>query len=322
MSPPTAFLAPDLSAALAPVHVDPDGRTAVVHGALVEADGPRLLRAALAVALYERLHTGRTADGTPDEPGERRRSLRDPDLERALGAVVPRADVAVAGRVVAAVPGGAVVALPDARVRVPAKALLGPLPEVGGVVEVAVPAARAGLSPGFFLTQSGGRSPRPPARPDGSARVYVHVPCPEDAAAVWGAVLGVLDDHGGAYRSKVASSARVYPRRDAIVVYSPQARTVAALLADRLAGHPGVGPTTSAFAQRIGHGVAVACEPADDRPGRRGLSFGEHRSVVVADALVSHAAGGGPLDRERAVAEALLAAGVDPRCPARNLPLP
>ncbi|WP_299954164.1 T3SS effector HopA1 family protein [uncultured Modestobacter sp.] len=310
-------LSPALARALDEVHVAPGGRSAVVHGDVIEADSPRALRATLSSTLYRRLHMGQPPAAALGAGADRPRSSRDAPFERALSAAVPHRHTVVRGRVLAEVDGGAVVALPDAVVQVPASALSAPgVP--GDVVEVRVPAARPGLSPGFLLVQSTG-----PARPpgdDGLQRVYVHVPEADRAASVWAEVLSVLAGHGGGHRSKVASSPQAYPRQDAIVVYSGSAAEIAGLLVRRLAGHPGTGASTSPFAEAVGPGVAVASEPADDRAGRRGLSFGEHRCGLVADALVACAMGAGRWDVHGAVAAALVAGRVDPLRPAYNLP--
>lgn len=310
-------ISPALASAVDEVHVSPDGRSAVVHGHIIEADGPRTLRATLAVVLYESLHMGRRT--AADGGAERLRSSRDPEFERALSAAVPHAHTAVRGRVLKKTNGGAVIALPDAVVQVPASALVAPAVP-GTVVEVQVPAARPGLSPGFLLVQSAVPATRQSG--DGLQRVYVHVPEAAQAPTVWAEVLATLDAHGSGYRSKAASSPQAYPRQDAIVVYSGEALEVAGLLVRRLTDHPGLGASTSPFAERVGPGLAVASEPADDRPGRRGLSFGEHRCGLVADALIAHASGNGRGEVHRAVADALLAGGVDPLRPARNVPVP
>ena len=311
-------ISPELASAVDEVHVSPDGRSAVVHGDMIEADEPRTLRATLAVTLYERLHVGHPTD-TTDGRAERLRSARDPGFERVLSAAVPHAHTVVPGRVLKKTDDGAVVALPDAVVQVPANAIRDPAVS-GAVAGVLVPAARPGLSPGFLLVQSPAPMAQQPA--DGLQRVYVHVPEAVHAPAVWAEVLATLATHGGPYRSKVASSPQAYPRQDAIVIYSGEALEVARLLVPRLTGHPGLGTSTSPFAERVGQGVAVASEPADHRPGRRGLSFGEHRCGLVADALITHATGTGRGEVYRAVADALLAGGVDPLRPARNVPAP
>jgi hypothetical protein len=312
-------ISPALARAVDEVHVSSDGRSAVVHGDVIEADGPRTLRASLAVVLYERLHVGHPTATATAGGAERHRSARHPEFERALSTAVPHAHIVVRGRVLKETDGGAVVALPDAVVQVPANALCDAAVP-GTVVEVLVPATRAGLSPGFLLVQSAAPATRQSG--GGLQRVYVHVPEAAHAPTVWAEVLATLDAHGSGYRSKVASSPQAYPRQDAIVVYSGEALEVAGLLVRRLTDHPGLGASTSPFAERVGPGVAVASEPADDRAGRRGLSFGEHRCGLVADAMIAHATGTGPGEVHRAVAEALLAGGVDPLRPARNVPVP
>ncbi|MFW6723037.1 T3SS effector HopA1 family protein [Streptomyces sp. MAR4 CNY-716] len=82
-------------------------------------------------------------------------------------------------------------------------------------------------------------------------------------------------------------------------------------------------PRTSAFARAVAPGVALAWEPEDDRPGYRGMSFGQHRAAVVAGAVLAHARERNP---ERTVhehvTEQVRAAGIDPDAHDRNLNSP
>ncbi|MEV6861386.1 T3SS effector HopA1 family protein [Streptosporangium subroseum] len=50
------------------------------------------------------------------------------------------------------------------------------------------------------------------------------------------------------------------------------------------------GEEVSVFCRRIGPGVAIAWEPDDARPAMRGLSFGQHRAGVLAQALLDRLA--------------------------------
>ncbi|MFD7552808.1 T3SS effector HopA1 family protein [Streptomyces sp. NPDC059578] len=72
---------------------------------------------------------------------------------------------------------------------------------------------------------------------------------------------------------------------------------------------------TSVFARRLAPGVTVAGESDDSRPQTRGLSFGQHRAIVLTQALVR--AGPQPLSPARA-ADALREARIDPLAPYRN----
>jgi hypothetical protein len=66
----------------------------------------------------------------------------------------------------------------------------------------------------------------------------------------------------------------------------------------------------------------VAWEPADPRPGRRNLSFGEHRANVLAEALISQILHKRDKSRETVVMEALIDASIDPRNLARIVGAP
>jgi hypothetical protein len=124
-----------------------------------------------------------------------------------------------------------------------------------------------------------------------------------------------------------------YPRRDALVVYlEDEDAPLATGLAEEVTGLPGVGTDTSVFAHEVAPGVALAWEPADNRPGRPGKSFGQHRAAAVAEGLLRYAhatdatdgllrpaADPAGADAAREVHRSLRAAAVDPAAPARNL---
>lgn len=315
MSAVEAGLCPRLAEALRDVEVSPGALRAVAAGRTVEAESPKDLRQALGNTLYDVLHAGRAE---PEGAGPR--SLRDPVLEERLVAAVPHERTASSGTYLGrAEDTGAVVVLDGVRVRVPDDRL-GPLPAAGEPVAVQLPAARAGLSPGFFLVD-GSRGTR--ARGGATLRVYVHLSGPDAAPAAWAAVLGGLEDLGVPYRAKVLSARRLYPRRDAVVVYlGPSTWWAAERLSEQLADVDGLAEDVSAFGTPLAPGLATAWEPDDPRPGQGGLSFGQHRSLAVAEGLVAHATSPEGPDRETAVAHALREANVDPARPARNLDSP
>lgn len=339
MTVTAATAAPGLNTLLArvldDVHLTDDRLGARVGDRTVEVGKPGDLAGGLAVLLYEHLHSGR-----PERKGPLPRSLRDGRLEERLVAAVPHATTTVVAREVAEHPdGGLLVLLLDGvRVTVPASARVaaGERAAVGGArtdhwsgvarpsgtatpapghVVVRLGAVRPALSPGFLLAD-GSRG-----RPSGGPlfRVYVHIEDAEHAPAVWAAVLGGLEDEGVPYRAKVSSSSLLYPRRDALVCYlAPGAWHAADAVVAAAGGLAGVGDRTSPFVHRLGAGVGAAWEPSDDRPGRTGMSFGEHRALAVAEGLVSHARSVTGRSRTAAVAAALLAANIDPSHPARN----
>src|SRR5262249_37668667 len=80
---------------------------------------------------------------------------------------------------------------------------------------VRLPAARPGLSPGFFLVDGS----RGTTEPGPVLRVYLHLDGPDDAVRLWDTTLRHLEGAAVRYRAKVTSSRRLFPRRDGLVVY-------------------------------------------------------------------------------------------------------
>lgn len=312
----TVNTATTLCSSLANVTVDPDPASfrAWVDGREIEAESTRQLRRLLANALYEELHTGRPPEDSP--PPFR---VRDLDYEQQLANVVPHPETitqAQLHKVVAdadQAPSAALVTLEGLKVWVPYDRLrVTGQPTVGELVTVANDPRRPALSPGFFLVQ-GTR----PHRSRTLLRTYVHIVDPRHTASLWGQVLELLESAQVAYRAKVLSNPTLYPRRDSLVVYlDPAHAGFAHRIAEVADGAPGTAAETSCFTQRLAAGVAIAWEPADDRPGMSGLSFGQHRATVVAEALIEAAHTGQPL--EELLRAELRAANIDPDDVSRN----
>lgn len=266
---------------LAAVHVDADGWTATVGARSVPGGSPAKLRPALIGAMYEVLHVGRA------EEKDLGRIVREDDVEALLARSLPHATTPRRAHVLRRDTVGVLVDLGDVRVRLPDD-LVPQDAATDSVAELALPAARPGLSHGFYLVDG----PRGSARGSlgGLRRIYIHLADPEAAGGVWRAALRVLNDAGVRYRSKALSHREGYPRRDAVVIYLEREDAhLAHDVAGAVAEMPGILAEVSTFAHRIAAGVSVADEPRDPRPQYRELSFGEHRCTVATNALVRHA---------------------------------
>jgi hypothetical protein len=285
------------------------------------AENPRELRNKMSAAVYDILHAGQrsTMTGHPQH-------LRDRALEGVLSARATHRRTRARGTVCAPTiptlpipPGTVLVERDGVRLWVPITALDGAgaalLP--GTPVTFTHAAARPALSPGFFVTDgSRGLDWSGPL-----LRLYVHLLEAAAAPGVWETALRGLEAAGARYRAKILSAPRRYPRRDALVVYLPQPHWHhVPELVERLAGLPGLGDGTSLFTDRVAPGVALAFEPADPDPARRGLSFGQHRSSVLMHALFVAAATG--TDAREALATAFAAARIDAARPFRNTDSP
>ncbi|MEV7774469.1 T3SS effector HopA1 family protein [Kitasatospora sp. NPDC086791] len=317
----TSALSPSVRELLASVEVDPGGRAARVLDRELTAQTPRDLQHKLSAAFYDAFHAGR-------EPmsGGQQRTLRDPRLEARFAAAMPHTSSLTRVRPVGDGPNGTrIVEYHGVRVLLPAGE---PEPATGaasagtasaGAVTVRLPAARPAISPGYFMAD-GSRGTVAGRR---LLRVYVHLTTVEAAVEAWRRVLGALEEAGVPYRAKVASSERLLPRRDALVVYlGTGAWQAARTVAGAVRGLAGVGDEVSLLAEELAPGVAVAWEPDDLRPGMRRLSFGEHRASALAEALVHHSRSANAAGPEATVLETFTAAGIDPACPARNLDSP
>jgi hypothetical protein len=304
-----------LAAVLEQVRVRQGGLSATAYGRDYEADSPAMLIGKLASVLYNRAHVGRT--DTEDLPTPR--SWRTPDLDAAFAAALPHAASETPVKLAAAPVGGwAVLLIDGVRFRAAAAAVPDGVRE-GGIFPFTLPPSRPALSPGFYLADgSRGRG-----RPGGPVlRVYLHLDSPDLAVKTWGAITAELEGAAVPWRAKVSSSPLLYPRRDAMVVYlCGEAWRALHLVRDAADALP-LPPQTSPFARRLADGVAVAWDPEDPRPGKRGLSFGEHRCGAVAEALVQHAVGGSGMSLVQHVEASLLDAGVDPGDIWRNLASP
>nr|PZN41733.1 MAG: hypothetical protein DIU60_16410 [Actinomycetota bacterium] len=336
MSTTVSALPAALTAALDEVRVSLGDLAATVGDREVTADNPRELQSLLATALYDVLHAGMREEVTTLP-----RRLRDARLEADLAAAVPHAEtttravvcappprparaVPAAGPEAAADPAlrplpdpasGVLVRLDGVRVWAPREAVrsAGPPWAPGQEITLAMPPSRPALSPGFFLVDGSAGTVASPR----TLRMYVHLRDPRSAVQAWRRVLTLLEERRVRYRAKVVSSTFMYPRRDALVVYlDADGWRALPELAEAAADGPGVGGDVSAFCRRLRPGVAVAWEPEDDRPAMRGLSFGQHRAGVLAQALLDSARdGAGRVER---ILARFAESNIDPAEPARN----
>jgi hypothetical protein len=294
-----------LGAALRLIEVGPGCRTATVGRREVSATGPEALRPELADAIYRELHAGWTGPDTPVA-----RTPRDRAIEERFRELMPHGSTVRTASVLDTRPGEVLVRLDGVRVWVPSD-------WVETEAHVRVPADWPALSSGYFLVESA-----KPWTPSGTVlRIYVHLTSVAAAFDAWSAMLLMLADTGIGYRAKVASSPGTLPRRDALVLYlSEDHDGMPRRVARAMARVRGIGTQVSVFARPVAPGVAMAWEPVDRRPGMNGMSFGEHRAAVLADALVRHASEPSGPSVADVVREAFIEARIDPADPARNLP--
>lgn len=312
---PPAALDPALAAVLDSVSLSPGGTSVRLGDREVTADHPRRLRQRLGTALYEVFHAGHAFG---DKPGILH---RDPVLEGPLAQAVPHATAPVAARLLDGPVGqdpapGRVAVIGGIRVRLPEAGrpeLVGATSGAGDTI-LRIPTARPRLSPGFFLVDGS----RGSCGPGPLLRLYIHLTAPDAAVRVWSTVLGCLEALGVPYRSKITSSRKLLPRRDGLVIYLGAAAWHAVPAVVEAVPTADVGEETSAFAHTLAPGLAMAWEPDDTRPGRTGGSFGQHRSLAIAEGIVDSAADG-DLSRVHAhVHTRLTESGINPSTLHRN----
>lgn len=293
------------------VHVDESGCRADVDGKPIEAETPRDLEAVLAVSLYETFHARRARDRDAFDGFTH---IRDLDFESGFledsRGITTQQEIVPTGDHTAVIDG--------VRVRLPDEMDLSRAVP-GRPIDVSLPGTRPRVTPGFFLVRSipAGESMAAPL-----LRLYARIESPRDARTTWHAALDVLRGLRTAWQAKVLAHPAAYPRADALVVYLPRSswNVVPDLARSIRAARDTQGPP-SAFARALGDGITMAFEPDDRRPGSDKLSFGQHRTRLVASALVRTR--GLAYDAYAAEIERLLFdAGVDPNDVSRNLSTP
>lgn len=311
-APPEVALDPQIDPIIREVSVAPDGLSARFLGADLEGTTHGGLAMQIAGLIYRRFHAGMVPD--TDEPSNI--LLReDVDLEGRILAATARTERFESLRVIENLPqfGGAILVLQGIRVFVPNDRIVS---RTGTLARTQLNSTATRLSLGFLFYTSrmgGGHSHRP-------LRLYRKCVHSDEAVAVWSRLTEWAEEHAIRVRAKVLSRSSDFPRNDALVVYLPSEswhhhRTIAALMEN---DDPWA--ATSPLTRRVASGVSLAWEPDDPSPQSRGMSFGEHRSQLIATGIV---AGAGDLNRARsAVRLGLLVANVDPLDVSQNLDSP
>ncbi|MDX6352956.1 MAG: hypothetical protein QOF84_7746 [Streptomyces sp.] len=302
-----------LAHAVDSLRIDRDNHAVTVGDETISHETPLQLRRELGWALYRHWHSGSgrhpdvrdirrdhafedlLREATPHRTSKTAAVVRSAPLESPLGRHV-LFDV---GRV---------------RLRIPEAEGPQPLPEAGTRTTLELPAVRPALSPGFFLVNGSAGGPSSEGH---ILRVYLHIDESAMAPTVWRAVLTHLESQQAAYRAKVLAKASSYPRRDAVVLYlSEDAWPTVAGVVGAARGLPGLNPDYSVLTSPVADGVAFAWEPKDARIGWDRMSFGQHRTAVIAGAICAHLFE--DADLHTAVANALVEGNIDPLAPHRN----
>ena len=268
------------------VSVDAHRLTAGIGSTTLRATSLTELRSQVAGAIYTHLHVGHPGIETVPGTGHQ-------DLAAALIDAIPHRTViqsasalaasarTQAGTSVQGVPNHAV-ELSGVKVLFPEEALVrNPLDEIVGV---RVPSWRSRATPGFLLALGAHGS----VNHADASRLYISCVTASEALDVWPKVLGALAASGLSHQVKTLSSSLAFPRSDAMVIYvsAIDSDAAASLVRTALSSLSAHDTPVSVFTHHVGDRLALAMEPRDPRPAYRGLSFGQHRSRVLTDALL------------------------------------
>ena len=183
-------------------------------------------------------------------------------------------------------------------------------PEAG----VRLPCYRRFAVPGYFLAIGSSGPPRQADR----VRLYLNAGS-ANAIELVVDLIRSFDSDGHEFEIKVLNNPGLYYRCDSIVCYLNRcdADAMFARVAEVASGR--LRSPTPGFAERLAPGLARA----SDRSTPNALSFGQHRSRLVADALIavdtSANAESSNGQRLVALANAVAACGLDPAAPYRDL---
>ncbi|WP_409496723.1 T3SS effector HopA1 family protein [Amycolatopsis sp. cmx-11-12] len=276
----TGILSERLAAALTAIRIDLGRHRAVIGDRTADATSRGELEPLLTQTLYAELHAGlenvRTSNAT---------LRRDRGLENALAEAIPHAS-ALATAILRQIHecqvlvdwDGVLVWLPTDKVDSP------DLPMPGNPVQLRVPPARPGLSPGSLLV-SGSRAVEFASPP---LRIYEHLIDPLAAVDVWQAVLARLEGADVPYQAVILVRPGQYPRRPGRLS-ADRERHCERYHYERVEGLPGIG-TTSSFAEFLAAGIDPANPalnhertPSRDRLFRaRPVPAGKRRTTATA----------------------------------------
>lgn len=273
------------------VRVDLAAGTVAVGAVEARQEERRELVRELGTLIYTHFHVGHHHTGRLPLRDE-----RDQEWESTLSEPYRSRPVLRKVELVEQAPGEAIVEYLGLRVRVPDTLLSS---DADGTL-LKAPLISPALSPGFALAR--GRGELSTSRP--TLRVYFGARERNTATQIFHRVLDALGDRPH-WHAKVASAEDVYPRSDAVTVYLDDSQLDA--IDDLLSATDGArdaSAPTSIFTRSLGEGVGCAWNPA-----AAGVSFGQHRSRVVAKLVISRAqARGESADLE----EVCRSHGIDP----------
>ena len=175
--------------------------------------------------------------------------------------------------------------------------------DIGEQVLLQMPTERRHASPGFYLT--GGRAGH---GSHSCLRWYLNVR-PPDAARVLACLIHGLDEAGLPFTVKTLNERQAPARPDAMVLYTSRDAGLAPLVRTALTdASVELRERVPAFTRQLAPGVGIADEPAHTGTP---LSFGQHRSMLLARGVIAAGPGASRADRCEQVRRAFQSEGLD-----------
>lgn len=191
----------------------------------------------------------------------------------------------------------------------------------GSEVDIRLQHHSSAVSPGFFYVYGPSSFDESRYR-EKETRVYLSIGDPDAAVRLFVDVVRCLDVWGIDFDVKLLTCPADYPRSDSMVLYVDQDPDeicdAVHAWSTEYRDHFVAG---SLLTRQCHPGISTAQEPPVnfDDPTLRNLSFGQHRSLMIADAVIEFATTGGTLDA--ALERSALVFGVHPHDYSSNLPV-
>jgi len=295
------------------VTYQPESNSLFFHGEPLDGDNIKSQTKSLALQIYATFHAGVAVTPTNNSDFVNDAALEERILD---ASPIKWRDSSVTLLESVAQPDGAIVAHQGLKVFVPRSRIIGDIDTTSDTAMIRLSAVEPRLSTGFFFftNKHGVGNMAAPLR------IYRYAPDPDEILPIWTEFINWCDNNDLPIRAKLLSRTHEYPRRDALVIYMPEEAWPHIYELAKLLEVSSAAPDISTFAKPLAAGVSAAWEPRDAAIGKRQISFGEHRSEIVAEGIVSDLTAS--TTTHELLADRLKQGNIDPLCVYRNLDSP